>query len=238
MDPETFILRKKFLEEFYNEDRVRFLNSCQIFIRHNVTLNSDNEVYFRTIALINTLGEYRILGFPLKIFHKFFKPFLYFLYSITYIENFVMNQCLYIRSVIIECICSGERVNLHAHFLSDFYLHNFERLNFLKILKLKSFLSEPDTPISFITLRLNTYYRGVNHLFLEVSPHITNRDPKIINATNIFKDENCVICLTNPPNVLFCNCGHVCFCSECEKLKESNMCPVCKTKNEIIRILE
>ena len=24
-----------------------------------------------------------------------------------------------------------------------------------------------------------------------------------------FEKDECVICLTNPPNVLFCNCGHV-----------------------------
>ena len=29
MDPETFILRKQFLEEFYNEDRIKFLRACR-----------------------------------------------------------------------------------------------------------------------------------------------------------------------------------------------------------------
>ena len=60
---------------------------------------------------------------------------------------------------------------------------------------------------------------------------------RIINASECFKSEECVICYTNPPNVLFCNCGHICFCSECEKLKNSNLCPICKIENKIIRIL-
>ena len=61
---------------------------------------------------------------------------------------------------------------------------------------------------------------------------------KIINASQTFKSEECVICLTNPPNVLFCNCGHIAICSECEKIEEFNKCPICKIKNKIIRILE
>ena len=64
-----------------------------------------------------------------------------------------------------------------------------------------------------------------------------NKD-KIINSTQIFKSEECVICLTNPPNVLFCNCGHIAICIECEKLKDSNACPVCKTENTILRVIE
>ena len=59
----------------------------------------------------------------------------------------------------------------------------------------------------------------------------------IINASQSFKSEECVICYTNPPNVLFCNCGHICFCSECEKLKNTNICPICKIVNENIRVL-
>ena len=65
----------------------------------------------------------------------------------------------------------------------------------------------------------------------------TNNGPRIINASQSFKSNECVICLTNPPNVLFCNCGHLCLCSECERKKISNKCPICKTENEIIRSL-
>ena len=63
-------------------------------------------------------------------------------------------------------------------------------------------------------------------------------EPQIINSSLSFKSNECVICLTNPPNVLFCNCGHLCLCLECERKKNSNKCPICKTENEIIRTLE
>ena len=37
MNPETFILRKQFLEEFYNKDRIKFFKTCrdiEIFNSH------------------------------------------------------------------------------------------------------------------------------------------------------------------------------------------------------------
>ena len=40
-----------------------------------------------------------------------------------------------------------------------------------------------------------------------------------INTNETFKSDECIICLTNPSNVLFCNCGHVSLCVECDKIK-------------------
>ena len=40
-----------------------------------------------------------------------------------------------------------------------------------------------------------------------------------INAVQTFKSNECVICLTNQPNILFCNCGHIAICEECERVK-------------------
>ena len=71
----------------------------------------------------------------------------------------------------------------------------------------------------------------------EPEEYIQN-EARIINSSLSFKSDECVICLTNPPNVLFCNCGHLCLCLECERKKISNKCPICKTENEIIRTLE
>ena len=57
----------------------------------------------------------------------------------------------------------------------------------------------------------------------------------VINTKQTFKDNACLICLTNPPSVLFCNCGHLCLCIECEEVKSLKVCPVCKTENTIKR---
>ena len=64
---------------------------------------------------------------------------------------------------------------------------------------------------------------------------ITHVEVKQINTGKSFKSGECVICLTNSPNVLFCNCGHLCLCVECDKIKTLIVCPVCKTENTIKR---
>ena len=66
-----------------------------------------------------------------------------------------------------------------------------------------------------------------------------NNNKKIIKAEKTCKEDKCVICLTNPPNILFCNCGHICVCEECSKTGESlEKCPICKTENTNLRIIE
>ena len=65
-----------------------------------------------------------------------------------------------------------------------------------------------------------------------------NLNKKLINSIQTFKFDECVICLTNQPFILFCNCGHIPICTECYKLKSLSACPICKTENEIIRTLE
>ena len=44
------------------------------------------------------------------------------------------------------------------------------------------------------------------------------------------KSDTCCICLSNPPNVIFTDCGHLCICGSCnEKLTELK-CPICRTE--------
>ena len=35
------------------------------------------------------------------------------------------------------------------------------------------------------------------------------------NENKTFKSDECAVCMSNPPNVLFCNCGHLSICSGC-----------------------
>ena len=65
----------------------------------------------------------------------------------------------------------------------------------------------------------------------------SEEEEPIINTDKSFKSDECVICLTNLPNVLFCNCGHIAICEECGKMKSLETCPVCKTKNTIKRTI-
>ena len=50
------------------------------------------------------------------------------------------------------------------------------------------------------------------------------------NGGKSFKTEECVICMDKKPNVIFCNCGHICMCNTCRtSLDDKNKCIVCKT---------
>ena len=63
-------------------------------------------------------------------------------------------------------------------------------------------------------------------------------EPININDLKTFKIEECVICLENKNNVLFCNCWHICVCDKCIVLKRLTKCPCCKTENTILRVIE
>ena len=87
----------------------------------------------------------------------------------------------------------------------------------------------------YMTVLMNEWV--LNHFFRQSC--LTNNKKKIINAEKTFKQDECVICLTNPSNILFCNCGHLCVCEECSKTGESlEKCPICKTENTNLRIIE
>ena len=91
-------------------------------------------------------------------------------------------------------------------------------------------------PYGYIMVLLNEQV-AIQHFRQEDLTY--NNNNKIINAEKTFKENECVICLTNPPNILFCNCEHLCVCKECSKTGESlEKCPICKTENTILRIIE
>ena len=46
-----------------------------------------------------------------------------------------------------------------------------------------------------------------------------------INEIKTYKTDECVICLENKNNVLFCNCGHLCVCEKCIEIKRLTKCP-------------
>ena len=50
-----------------------------------------------------------------------------------------------------------------------------------------------------------------------------------------FKEDKCVICISNSPNIMFCDCGHLITCEECFKKLNNNKCLKCRKENHIIR---
>ena len=44
-----------------------------------------------------------------------------------------------------------------------------------------------------------------------------------------FNSDQCVVCLTNKPELLFMNCLHRCVCLKCEETNPFHKCPFCRT---------
>ena len=245
MESETFKMRKRFLGDFFNKNRVEFFKHCgEIHIgnfqlhntRFNGTLMIDTEIIF----------EKPYIRSPFKNYCVFLKPFIYFLYSVTYEKRFLYSvtyeeRILFLNGLKISFYNDNSDFNAFLYFPS--LRSNYERFNFLNQIQ----INDHTKRIYRINIKLLTCYHNISlgQYYLlrgyeeepEEPEYIQNETP-IINSSQSFKSNECVICLTNPPNVLFCNCGHLCLCSECERKKLSNKCPICKTENEIIRTLE
>ena len=88
---------------------------------------------------------------------------------------------------------------------------------------------------------------------LTIYINVVNKE-QIVNVGQTFKSDECIICLTKEPNILFCNCGHLYLCVEYDEKHNINncsdvryilhdnvptsTCPVCKTKTTIKRTIE
>ena len=215
MDPETFIQRKKFLEEFYKE-HVNFT------LENDITRGKNEDYLDKVLTYESNVfyPETFNLGFLKRII-----PFIFYLNSL-YGCN--LNDDIKILGFDTEIFFNDDPYIEHT--LSTLFLfeHNINYLSHLnreadKYQKYK-ICKVPFVPFN---VRVKFYIAVKNNL-----------NEKTINSIQTFKFDECVICLTNQPIILFCNCGHLCCCSECYKLKSLSTCPICKTENEIIRMLE
>ena len=252
MESETFKRRKQFLGDFYNKERVEFLNAIKrdILIKKDF-IRSDRYLHYT----IKTSLKLTFLNLNIfKMLCKFIKPFTYFLYSFTYYKNFLENKFLYFVKFDIkygkQILNIDELVDKEVFFTIQYtdpqpYEEEPDH-NFLKSIKINDFLNETVEDVSYLKIKITMKYLDVEEEdYLRIGGGIVDmrtdlfyqHEPQIINSSQSFKSEECVICLTNSPNALFCNCGHLCMCSECEKLKISNKCPICKIENTIIRVL-
>ena len=72
-----------------------------------------------------------------------------------------------------------------------------------------------------------------------VKHEIHNSKENIINKEKIFKSNSRVSCTESNPNILFCNCGHLCICIKCWEFMSDKKycCPICREYNTIVREL-
>ena len=61
----------------------------------------------------------------------------------------------------------------------------------------------------------------------------------ILNNTQTFESDKCVVSIDSEPNILMCNCGHICLCERCLlAVSETYECPICKCRNTILRVIK
>ena len=254
MDSETFTLRKNFLEEFY-KDRVKLINSkITIHQDDNINLIDPTEgLSFKTCV--------KFVAIDIKEVYKLIKPLIYYLYSVTYKMKFLREKPLFTERIIINYKFRVDyvitKVNTDIH--TDYYNYDsVEDFSFLEYYNEKELSKShavnfvDNAHLYYLEIVLNTFYVFDNYEDyitsigeLEENGEVDinaqtseNKEEKIINSFQSFKSDECVICLTNQPHVLFCNCGQLCICKECDKIKTLSVCPVCKTENTILRLIE
>ena len=75
---------------------------------------------------------------------------------------------------------------------------------------------------------------SVNLVVLRIEPLEEIRREKI-SSIRSYKDDSCVICIEAKPDILFCDCGHLCVCEECFLVLNEDKCPKCREYNKVIR---
>ena len=218
MNAETFTERKNLLEEFYKQRK--HFNISKIEIKQvdpDISIYSYmNDIHFRTHI------KFTEDKFLIGDLYKNLRPVISYALSYTKLKKFYNNDFILTEDNTI--------INYNYEYIDkELYVKDLE-----VILRTYYDFYDADYDLYFSVL---AELENNNELIVSHTEPIPE-DTKVINLFKIFKSEECIICLTNQPNVLFCNCGHVSYCIKCYKLKTLSTCPICKTDNEIIRMLE
>ena len=217
MNAEIFKERKNLLEEFYkhrNHFNIASIEIIQDEPEISVYSYMDN-IHFKTY--ITFTEDMFLMG---NLYNNL-KPIIQYALSYTilrkfYNANFILTE-------------DNTIINYEFKYIDKLYVKNL-----IVILKTHYDFYEADYDLYF-----NVIAELENNNELIVSHDVPiPEEPKIINLVKIFKSEECIVCMIEKPKVLFCNCGHLCECVNCYKIKTPTICPICKTENEIIRMLE
>ena len=220
MSVPTFTECKSLIEEFYKQRKHFIISEIEI---KQVDLNISVYSYVSDIHFTTNI-KFKEDKFLIGDLYKNLKPIITFALSYTRLKKFINhhpNLILTEDNTIInydyqyidrELYIKDLKVILKTHY--DFYDADYD-LYFSVLAELEN-----------------------NNELIVSHEEPTPEKPKVINLFKIFKFDECIICMIDKPNILFCNCGHLCECDKCYKIKTLSTCPICKTDNEIIRMLE
>ena len=218
MNTETFTECKNTLEEFFKQ-RNQF-NISKIEIKQvdpDISVYSYlNDIHFRTHIKFT---EDRFLIGDL---YKNLRPVITYALSYTKLRKFYNND--------LDLTEDNTVINYNYEYIGrELYVKDLEVI-------LRTFYD-------FYNADYDLYFSVIAELENKNELKLSHTEPipedtKVINLFKIFKSDECIICMTDKPNIIFCNCGHLCYCVKCYKIKTPSTCPICKTDNEIIRTLE
>ena len=219
MEKKTFTLRKKFLEKHFKKKIVFHI------------IDEENDGYTSSITYKSNILKSENYN---KHYVKKLKEFVYYHFSKC------LKEKKKLEIINIDMVVPYEDLNdeniINPTFNETLLFHDRTRVLRLENLTELSFLKSFDIIQILYTEEHDFILYPTKDFNFWVKCKTCKEN--IINLPKCFKSDSCIICLTNRPNVLFCNCGHLCYCSECSKIKKITECPVCKTKNEIVRIIE
>ena len=219
MNAETFSESKNILEEFYKQ-RNQFIIS-EIEIKQ---VDTDISVYsYITDLHFETHIKLKEDKFLIGDLYKNLKPVITYALSYTRFRKFINNPNLILTE-------DNTIINYNYEYIDrELYIKDLK-----VILKTHYDFYDADYDLYFDVL---AELESKNELIV-FHEEPTPENPKVINLFKIFKYDECIICMDGKPNILFCNCGHLCECVKCYKIKTPSICPICKMDNEIIRITE
>ena len=215
----TFTECKNILEDFYKQRKQFIISEIEIIQEDPVisAYSYVSDLHFTTYI------KFKEDKFLISDLYKNLKPIITYALSYTRLRKFTNYPNLFLTE---------------DNTIIKYDYENIDREIYVKDLKiiLKTYYDFYDTDYDLYFSVLAELENNNELMVSHEEP--TPEESKVINLFKIFKSEECIICLDKKPSVLFCNCGHMCICEECYKLKNLSTCSICKTDNEIIRTLE
>ena len=80
------------------------------------------------------------------------------------------------------------------------------------------------------------FYRVLKKNFIEVVDNATalaGIGVNVLNGVTIYEEEDCTVCYSVKPEIVFIPCGHYCLCTDCDQQLEYRKCPCCMNPIEM-----
>ena len=203
------------------------MTKVENLLKHKIPFQLRVDVYYHYGNLITSkILTYKTKSIKLYIENKEdlydkLKPILHYLVSEHMIEE---HEGYYYNSSNFNIYVKTEDSNYNIELLRLILLPTYDTRYMYGCVFMMTNFNDDDrlTCLNLIKIKIN-----IRCLYYQKLEEETKIPTKIS-----FKYDECVICLDNPPNVLFNNCGHICICHNCDR-ESLNSCPMCRAVTTI-----